>query len=100
MTTLVWLVYDFTMIFATLGRNVRRWRNRELEARYRMKLLLYGTVNSITYIQAIQYIYIYIYSQSDDTATHVVTVVKSTVEILHCSSLVPRWERGLGMRLT
>ena len=70
-----------------------------------MKLLLYGTVNSITYIQAIQYIYIYIYSQSDDTATHVVTVVKSTVvkstvEILHCSSLVPRWERGLGMRLT
>ena len=61
-----------------------------------MKLLLYGTVNSITCIQAIQYIY----SQSDDIATHIVTVVNSTVEILHCSSLVPRWERGLGMRLT
>ena len=58
-----------------------------------MKLLLYRTVNSITCIQAI-------YSQSDDIATHVVTVVNSTVEILHCSSLVPRWERGLGMRLT
>ena len=61
-----------------------------------MKLLLYRTVNSITCIQAIQYIC----SQSDDIATHIVTVVNSTVEILHCSSLVPRWERGLGMRLT
>ena len=70
MTTLVWLVYDFTMIFATLGRNVRRWRNRELEARYRMKLLLYGTVNSITYIQAIQYIYIYIYTVSQMIQLH------------------------------